>query len=301
MRGVGLHIPLATADMQPGTAVACARMAEAAGADSVWTIDRLAFGNYEPLVCLGAVAAATTRVRLGTSVLLAVLRPPALLAKMVATLDQLSGGRVTLGIGVGSRPDDFAAAGVPWEHRGSRAGELVRVLKLAWSGEPVRFHGQFYSLDVGPIGPRPVQRPHPPVWFGGNAESALRRVARIADGYIASSQSGPSGFIAAWEKVQGYAEAAGRDPASITPALLTYAYVDDDRERARAMAAAYFQHYYGPRPRSLEGYLLGPADECLRMAERYFEAGVQTLIIGCVSADLAAYERLCEQVVRKLR
>src|SRR5690242_15604356 len=98
-----------------------ARQSEEAGADSVWCLDRLVFDNHDPLLSLAAAAATTRRVRLGTSVLLATLRPPLLLAKMVATIDQLSGGRMTLGIGVGSRADDFGAAEVPFEHRGSRA------------------------------------------------------------------------------------------------------------------------------------------------------------------------------------
>src|SRR5436190_5765249 len=128
MPRVGLALPLAAPDAQPATALELARRAEAAGADSVWVIDRVVFDCFEPLVTLGALAAVTSRVRLGTSVLLPALRPPTLLAKMLATLDQLSDGRVTLGMGVGSRPDDFAAVEVPFEHRGSRAEELVEVL-----------------------------------------------------------------------------------------------------------------------------------------------------------------------------
>src|SRR5688572_16776770 len=157
MPNVALSVPMSAPDVQPDTALQFGRRAEAAGAHSIWVMDRLVFTNHEPLVTLGALAATTTRVRLGTCVLLATLRPPALLAKEVGTIDQLSGGRVMLGFGVGSRPDDFEAAGVPFEHRGSRAEELTKVLRLAWSGEPVEHDGRFYQMDVGPVGPRPVQ------------------------------------------------------------------------------------------------------------------------------------------------
>lgn len=297
---VGIHIPTAAPDAQPGTAIEFARRAEMAGAHSVWTLDRLVFGNQDPLLCLAAIAATTSRVRLGTCVLLAALRPPAVLAKMIATLDQLSGGRMTMGFGVGSRPDDFMAAEVPFDHRGSRAQELVEILRLAWSGEPVKHEGKFYHLDVGPIGPTPVQA-HVPIWFGGSAETALKRIGRIADGYIGGSGGGPDGFRAGWEKVRRYAEAAGRDPAAITPAALVFACVDDDRDRARAKAEAYRGHYYAGRRTDTSGMLLGPVDECVRMANAYAEAGVRTLIVGSVTADLAYLDRFCEKVLPRLR
>src|SRR5262245_26585593 len=120
MPQVGLGMPMAAADVSAGTALEFARRAEQAGVDSLWSLDRLVFDNYDPLITLAVVAGATQRVRLGTSVLLATLRPPAVLAKMIASLDQISGGRVTIGIGVGSRPDDFAGAEIPFEHRGTR-------------------------------------------------------------------------------------------------------------------------------------------------------------------------------------
>jgi len=300
MPNIGLALPITAPDARTETVVELARTAEEAGAHSVWTIDRLVFESQESLVSLAAVAAVTTRVRLGTSVLLPTLRPPLLLAKMIASVDQLSGGRVILGIGVGSREDDFAASGVPFEQRGSRAAEMVRLLKLAWSGEPVRHAGRFYQMDVGPVGPRPVQQPHPPIWFGGNAEPALRRAGRIADGYIGVSGGGPEGFRAAWGKVCAAARAAGRDPAAIRPALLAFACVDDDRKRAEALALRYLANYYGPRRTDTQPFLLGPAEECVAKARAYFAAGVETLIIASVTADPRYFDRLCEQVVPRL-
>lgn len=297
MVDVGLGIPILAADAGPQTAMEFGRRAEQAGAHSVWVGDRVVYGNQEPLLSLAAAAAVTTRVRLGTCVLLAALRPPLLLAKMVATLDRLSGGRVTLGMGVGSRPDDFAAAEVPFDHRGSRVEELVHVLRLAWSGEPVAHRGRFYQLDVGPIGPPPAQ-PHLPIWFGGSAESALKRIGRIADGYIGGSGGGPAGFQANWERIQRYAEASGRDPRTIMPAALVYAAVDEDRERAHEKAVEYLLHYYGPRRSDPTGFLLGPPDECVRSAEDYVRAGVRTLIVASVTAEPGYFDRLCELLPR---
>lgn len=297
MLEVGLALPILVPDVGPRTSLDFARRAEEAGAHSVWAGDRLVFSNQEPLLNLAAAASVTSRVRLGTSVLLGTLRPPALLAKMVATLDEMSGGRVILGLGVGSRADDFAAEQLDFAHRGGRAEELVDILRIAWRGEPLKYDGKFYQLDVGPVGPRPVQ-PHIPVWFGGSAESALKRIGRIGDGYIGGSGGGPAGFRASWGKIRGYAEASGRDPASVTPAALIYACVDDDRARAEELAAAHLRNYYGPRRTDTSSFMLGSPDQCLEIANAYVEAGVQTFIIGSVTADLRYFDRLCQLIPR---
>ena len=299
MLDVGLGLPILVPDAGPRAAIDFARRAEEAGAHSVWVGDRLVFRNQEPLLNLAAAAAVTSRVKLGTCVLLATLRPPALLAKMVASLDQMSDGRVILGVGVGSRADDFAAEQLDFEHRGGRAEELVDILRLAWAEEPLKYGGRFYDIDVGPVGPRPAQA-HIPIWFGGSAESALRRIGRIGDGFIGGSGGGPDGFRASWEKIRRYAEAEGRDPASITPAALIYACVDDDRSRAEELAAAHLRHYYGPRRTDTSSFLLGSVDECLRVATAYAAAGVRTFIIGSVTAEPRYLDRLCDQLLPRL-
>lgn len=301
MLQVGINIPTNAPDAGDDTVLEFGRRAEAAGVHSVWTLDRLVFNNYEPLLSLAALATTTTRVKLGTCVLLAALRPPLLLAKMIATLDRMSGGRTIFGFGAGSRPDDFAGAGVPFEHRGSRLEELIAIMKRAWRGGPVTYSGKYYQIDVGPVGPQPVQQPHPPIWLGGSAESVLRRVARVADGYIATSSGGPKGFREGWQRIRQYAEQAGRDPATITPAALVHVCVDDNRERAIALAAKQRLHYYGPsRAEIPPGFLLGSPDECVREATDYFDAGVQVLILGSVTADLSYFDRLCQEVIPRL-
>ena len=302
MPTVGLFVPTAAPDAQPNMALAFGQRAEAAGLSSLWVPERPVFANPEPLVTLGALAATTARLQLGTCVLLGTLRPPALLAKMVATLDVLAGGRVLLGLGVGSRADDFAACGVPFAGRGARAAELIHILRLAWSGAPLRYEGRYYHLEVGPVGPRPVQRGGPPIWLGGSAEAALRRAGRIADGYIASSTSGPAGVRRAWRVVCQSAEAAGRDPAALTLAVLVRASVDDDLDRAMERAVANAGHY---RPNARGGedpaaFLLGSPDACIRRAHEYYAAGVELLIVAPVTADLDHLDRLLDQVVARL-
>ncbi|HZU05469.1 MAG TPA: TIGR03619 family F420-dependent LLM class oxidoreductase [Chloroflexota bacterium] len=301
MRQIGIMLPTAAPDARPETVLEYGRRAEAAGVHALWLLDRLVFDNAEPLVSLGALAAATTRVRLGTSVLLGALRPPPLLAKMLATLDMLSGGRLVLGLGVGSRPDDFAAAGVPFARRGGRLAELIAILRLAWSGAPLRYQGRHYQLDVGPVGPRPVQAGGPPIWIGGSAEPALRRVGRLADGYIGTSSGGPEGVRAAWARVRQHAAAAGRDPAALTLGALVWAAVDNDHDRAVERAGRFLRHYYPPaRAQVSPALLLGPPAACIQRAEEYFAAGVQMLIIGPVTADPDHFDRLLSEVVARL-
>lgn len=301
MPTVGLFVPLAAPDARPETALAFGQRAEAAGLDSLWLPDRPVFPSAEPLVTMAALATTTTRPRLGTCVLLGSLRGPALLAKQVATLDVLSGGRVILGLGVGSRPDDFAAAGVPYAARGARLAETMRVLRQVWRGGPVQHEGRAYQLDVGRVGPRPLQPGGPPLWLGGSADAALRRAGRLADGYIGTSSGGPDGLLRAAGTVREAATAAGRDPAAVKLGCLVWASVNDDQARADECAAAYMRHYYPPARQGVPASsLVGPPALCVERAQEYFAAGVDVLIVGPVTTDPAHLDRLLGEVLTRL-
>jgi probable F420-dependent oxidoreductase len=165
--------------------------AEALGFDTVLLNDHIivdgspraltSWGNtYDPLVTLAYVAARTTRIRLGTSVLIMPYRNPVATAKMFATLDQLSGGRIIAGVGVGWHEAEFAALGVPFHERGARTTEYLRIWQACWAPDPVTFQGRFFSFDNMYIKPKPLQHPHPPIWVGGSSPAALRRAAAFA-------------------------------------------------------------------------------------------------------------------------
>jgi alkanesulfonate monooxygenase SsuD/methylene tetrahydromethanopterin reductase-like flavin-dependent oxidoreductase (luciferase family) len=222
-----------------------------------------------------------------------------MLAKEIATLDQLSNGRVILGLGVGSRPDDFEAAGVQFEHRGTRAEEMVDLMRLIWSGAPVTYNGQFYSMDVVPIGPKPVQE-HVPIWFGGSAAPALRRAGRIADGFIAGSSRGAEGFNQNMAAVRAAAVEAGRDPRAIAGAVLAFVSLDEDRDLARQRAFDYQANYYSAARANPEQCIYGSVSECLDKAGPYVQAGADVLILAPVTSDIPHYERVCEQLVPAL-
>ncbi len=276
---------------------AMARKCDEGGLHSFWTIDRIAYDNLEALTVLAAVAGATERVRLGTSVLLSALRHPALLAKTVATLDFLSNGRVTLGIGFGSRENDFTAVEVPWEHRGSRAEESFELMKRLWTEEEVEHHGRFFDLHSTRFGPETVQSPHPPIWMGGGADSVLKRVGRHADGYICGSNA-VHDFDAVWEKISGHARAAGRNPDDIEKAGLTFIAIDDDKSKAVEACENYLIRYYGKVRMDVEKYMLvGSADACADGINRIFAGGLQTLIIGLALPDLTQLDTFVEKVM----
>jgi probable F420-dependent oxidoreductase len=297
MPNVGFCMVNPQPEITPGHVVNVARKCEEIGLHSMWALDRVVYDNLEPLTLLAAAAGATSKIRLGTSVLLAALRPPALLAKSVATLDFISNGRVTLGVGFGSRQNDFASTAAPWEHRGSRAEELIAIMKRLWTGESVTHKGKYFQLENVAVGPRPVQKPHPPIWTGGSAEAVLKRAGRVADGYICGSSAIPQ-FPAIWEKVAGYAKAAGRDPNKITKAGLTFMAIDNDKQKAIDACAAYLKRYYGSVRLDIEKtFVVGPPEACAEKIRAAFNNGLETLIVGGTVPDLRQLDLLGEKVL----
>ncbi len=273
-----------------------AKKCEEIGSHSFWIIDRIAYDNLEPLTTLAAVAATTKTVRLGTSVLLPALRHPTLLAKTVGTLDFLSEGRVTLGIGFGSRESDFTALGIPFANRGSRAEESLQLLRRLWSEDHVSFQGKFFRVENLSLGPKPVQS-HLPIWMGGSAEAVLKRAARLADGYICGS-SAIQEFPALWEKISGLASAVGRNPEEIEKAALTFIAIDENKARAVEACAAYLTRYYGQVRMDIEKHLIvGAPQACAERIASYFRKGLDTLIIGSVTADLRQLDLLGEKIL----
>jgi len=179
--------------------------------------------------------------------------------------------------------------------------DLVEICKLAWSGAPVKYAGRHYTIDIGPMRELPVQQPNPPVWFGGSADAVLRRTARVGQGYIASTSSGPNGFRAAWAAIRKYCAEGERDPSEITPGALAYASVADDREQAREAMRSHLLRSFGPArlERGL-GPLVGTPEDLVRGAREYFDAGVEVLILGSVSAAPRHLDMLCERVLPKI-
>ena len=220
---LGFGLPVSGRWATPETIVHIARGAEARAYTSLWAFQRvlhpvgrtLGPGHrsvLDPVTALAHVSAHTDRIRLGTATICAPFTAPALLAKTLSSLDVLSQGRLTAGLGMGWMPEEYAAAGVAFERRGARMDEYLRCLKALWTQDPVDFAGEFYTVPRAHVAPPPVQRPHPPVLLGGSAAPALRRAGRLADGWIASSQHDLATVAAAIDTVRDGAREAGRDP-----------------------------------------------------------------------------------------
>lgn len=298
------HIGLAWVNPAPLTkpenVVNFAKKCEAMGCHSMWTIDRIAYDNLEPLTVLAAAAGTTQKIRLGTSVLLANLRHASHVAKIISTLDFISNGRVILGLGFGSRESDYKAVEIPFEHRGSRAVEQVQLMKRLWTEDEVTFKGKFYSVENLSVGPKPIQKPHPPLWTGGSAEVALKRAGTWADGFICGSSAIPD-FPSTWEKISGYARAAGRDPKKITKAGLTFMAINDEQSKAVKAVEDYVMRYYGRvRADVANTSLVGSPTAIIERIGAFFSKGLDVLIIGVADPDPRQLDLFGEKVLSKV-
>lgn len=273
-----------------------ARRCEAMGLHSMWTIDRIAYDNLEPLTLLAAAAGATQKIRIGTSVLLPGLRHPALLAKMLATLDFISNGRLTVGVGFGSRENDFTAVEIPFEGRGSRATECIQLIKRLWAEENVTHKGRFFHVQNLTLGPRPIQKPIP-IFTGGSAEIALKRAGTWANGFICGSSAIPE-FSTTWEKIAHHARAAGRNPKDIEKAGLTFMAINDDTPKALETLNNYVMRYYGRlRGDMANTSLVGSAAAVADRIEAFLSRGLDTLIIGLADPDPKQLDLFGEKVL----
>ena len=214
---VGISLPQLGPQASAENLIRVARTAEAVGYDSAWVLERTLWpispkepypaspdGSlpdayqlvFDPLETLTFVAAHTSKIRLGTSVLVLPYHTPIQLARRIATLDVLSGGRVDVGVGAGWSRDEFEAAGTPFERRGARCDEFLQAMKEIWTKDPVSFDGEFYHIPESMVGPKPLQKPHPPIYVAGYGSYAFERAAKYGNGW------NPAG-VPSWEWLEG--------------------------------------------------------------------------------------------------
>ncbi|MBX9698391.1 MAG: LLM class flavin-dependent oxidoreductase [Acetobacteraceae bacterium] len=260
--------------------LALAERAERLGFDSIWIGDSVtARPRHDPMTLIAAVAARTTRVEIGTAVLLPALRNPVLLAHQWATLDRISEGRVILGVGIASDVqnirDEFEACGVPWDKRLGRMMEGLRLCQALWSGDPVDWEGR-WRLKAQAVGPTPHRPGGPPIWAAGSADPIIERVGRHLDGWFPNGPS-PAEYARMWRSMQDAARTAGRDPAAITGAAYLTLAIDEDAARADARMDGFMEQYYGQRPdvmRKRQACFAGTAAGARDWLAAYAAAGV---------------------------
>jgi alkanesulfonate monooxygenase SsuD/methylene tetrahydromethanopterin reductase-like flavin-dependent oxidoreductase (luciferase family) len=284
---VGIGLPIAIPGTQPEQVLEWARRADRAGFSTLGTLDRLVYPNYEPLVALGAAAAVTERIGLTTAVLLLPNRQnAAVVAKQAATVHRLSGGRFKLGVGLGSRDDDYAASGVPMKNRGRRFDEMLAQIRRLFDGEEVGYAG-----GVGPD----VSDDPPPLIIGGRVDAAFRRAALYGDGWIMGAAP-PEAFPPMVEKLTAAWREHGRDGEPLKLVIQYFALGADPEGDARASLG----HYYASTGDYAEQVVATTAkgEDQVRERIRGFEdAGADELILFPASPDPAQVDLLADAVL----
>lgn len=275
---IGIGLPTIVGGVDRAGIVDWARRADAAGFSSLGTIDRLVYDNYESLISLAAAAAVTERIRLLTDILIAPLHTnTALLAKQVATIDNLSQGRMVLGVAVGGRPDDYAAGEVDLRARGRIFDAQLATLTSIWAG-------------AGGIGPAPFAGRRPRLLIGGNQPRSFARVARYADGWT-SGGGGPAAFAATVPAVRQAWADAGRESAPRTVALGYFGLGADATAAITRTLGDYYAFAGRYRERIIDGAAAGPA-AIRELIAGYREAGVDELVLFPTSADADQVDQL---------
>ena len=290
----GVTIPNNWGVEDPQQVLALGPLAEDLGYDSLWVMDHLfnagyireRLGNrpyYHPLSTLSYLAATTRRILLGTSVLVLPYHNPVELAKYAATLDQVSGGRVTLGVGVGAMPEEFLALGIPMRQRGSLTDESIAIMKELWTNPSPSYSSRRWSFSDMLFSPKPRQTPHIPLWIGGSSPSAIKRTAAVGDGWHPTGLS-PEDFSLGRKEIEELAERAGRDPESITMSTRVEVEVHGGPSGARAAGLA---RVPGDDPGQIVAFL------------RAYEAvGVEHVVLALNSGDVPEITSMMERIAR---
>lgn len=279
-----------------------ARNAEALGYEFVSTGEHVFF--YGPtgngLISLAAAAGATSTIGLMSTITLVPLYPAALLAKQVAALDVVSGGRFNLGVGVGGEyPMEFEACGVPVNERGARTNEALALMKRLWTEDEVVFTGRFNTLSGVTLAPKPTQKPHPPIWISGRSDAAMERCARYGTGWLPYMYT-PEKLAESLQTISGHAAHAERSEP-VEPGLFIFFAVHEDREQAIKMATDRLSVQYNQDFSQLVGRyaLAGNPDDCIARLREYVDAGARTVILNsaCPGHYVEDNERLLAQAV----
>jgi alkanesulfonate monooxygenase SsuD/methylene tetrahydromethanopterin reductase-like flavin-dependent oxidoreductase (luciferase family) len=284
---IGIGLPATIPGIEGKQILDWAKRADSGPFSSMTILDRLVYPNYDSLITLAAVAGATQRIRLMTTVLLAPLRNPVLLAKQAASLDALSGGRLTLGMGIGGREDDFVAASVDYKRRGKLFDAQLETLKRIWSGQP-------FSDTIGPIGPTPVQSGGPEILIGGYSPAAIQRVGRWGDGFIVGG-AGPQMAQQGYKVAEESWKAAGRTGKPRLVGCFYYALGSDSKERG----GAYLRNYYGlmgPMVDTMVNNLPITLDAIKGNMQAYADVGADEIVLWPTTSDLEQLDLLAELV-----
>ena len=279
--------------------------AEELGFVSAWTQEQL-FGRksaIDPLTAMTYAAACTERIRLGCAVFVLPLHSPVHLAKSISSLDQVSRGRIEVGVGSGGRHRDFAAFGVAAAHIGDRTTEAIQIMRACWTGSPITHSGENWQIDRAEMEPKPFQKPYPPLWFGAHKRVALRRAVQFGDGFFGAGSSTTAQFAQEVVVLREILAQQDRDPATFPVAKRVYIGVDDDGERVRQRVATALEDLYGTHGRAngiAAVAVAGTPEACVQGLREVADAGAGTIMLNLLFDDLAQMERLTTEVIPEL-
>ncbi|HLF79802.1 MAG TPA: LLM class flavin-dependent oxidoreductase [Dehalococcoidia bacterium] len=283
---LGFVLPQASIDgpLDRALTVRVAQRAEALGYDDLWSIDQLTgrIPIFESLTLLSYIAAVTSQIRLGTAVIVTNLRNPVVFAKQVASLDHLCDGRLNLGIGLGTTTRTYPTFGMPEEHRVGRFLESLRVMKALWTEPRVTLEGRFWQLRNVPMEPKPLQKPHPPLWFGAHSPDAMRRAVRHGDAWMCAGSTPQTEVVGEIERIKATLAEEGRDATGFPLSKRLYFAIDNDEARARQRLREWIGTYYG-NPDSADLWCIyGSIEKCADFIGTMREAGLTHLMLNPV-------------------
>jgi probable F420-dependent oxidoreductase len=278
--------------------------AEALGFHSAWTQEQVLGSTpvLGPIEVMAYAAACTERLRLGCAVFVTPLHSPVNLAKSLSTLDQLSRGRLEVGVGTGAEGRMFSAFGVDPKTLVSRFAEGLQLTKALWTESQVTFDGRFWQVQDAAMEPKPFQKPRPPIWFGANQPVALRRAVRHGDGFFGAGSTTTVKFAEQVQIVRAALTEIGRDAASYPIAKRVYIALDDDVDRARQQVATSLVEIYGPAlgPRLMPVAVYGPPAMCVEALREVADAGAELILFTPFVNQAEQMERLATEVVPRL-
>jgi probable F420-dependent oxidoreductase len=278
--------------------------AEELGFDSAWTQEQV-LGSYPvlaPAETMTYAAACTDQLRLGCAVFVSTLHSPVHLAKSVSTLDQLSRGRIEIGVGTGGRGRQFAAFGVDPQRYVARFTEGLALMKAMWTESRVTFDGEFWQLEDAGMEPKPFQKPFPPIWFGGAGEPALRRAVRLGNGFFGAGSSPTAKFAEQVQIVRAVLAESGRRTEDFPIAKRVYIAIDENAVLARTRINAELERLYGRRSEDIEAAAVaGTPEDCVRELRKVVEAGAELILFTLLFEQAEQMERLAETVIPQLR